>query len=319
MARLASFLDPGRSLDEAYDRVRLAESLGYEAVICTQTVFRDPLQVVAAYAARTERIRLATGVVPIPTRHPVQLAMEAATLDEASGGRFTLGMGISHALTVEQMWGLTYDHPAARMEEYTAIVNDILKTGGTMREGRFYTARYMSASGPRPDLPIWFAAMGPRMLKLAAKVAQGTVLWMCSPALIRDTIRPALEAALKEEGRDPAEFDIVAAVPVALTENPDGARERFKEFAVTYLQLPNYRKEIANGGFQNELDAFDANGIEAVSDAFCDTYIAAGDAEAIRAKIEEYRDAGANLPAPTPIRPHEGFAGPEATMEAAIS
>ncbi len=319
MARLASFLDPGRSLDEAYDRARLAESLGYEALVCTQTIFRDPLQVLAAYANRTERIRLATGVVPIPTRHPVQLAMEAATLDEASGGRFTLGMGISHSITVEQMWGLTYDHPAARMEEYTAIVNDILKTGSTMREGRFYTARYMSASGPRPDLPIWFAAMGPRMLKLAAKVANGTVLWMCSPSVIRDSIRPVLDEALRAEGRDPAEFDVVAAVPVALTEDPDAARAKFKEFAVTYLQLPNYRKEIANGGFQNELDAFDAGGIEAVSDAFCDAYIAVGDAAAIKAKIEEYREAGASLPAPTPIRAHDGFAGADETLEAAIS
>ncbi|MEX2457771.1 MAG: LLM class flavin-dependent oxidoreductase [Actinomycetota bacterium] len=319
MARLASFLDPGRSLDESYDRVRLLESLGYEGVICTQTVFRDPLQVLAAYAARTERIRLVTGVVPIATRHPVQLAMEAATLDEASGGRFTLGMGVSHALTVETMWGLTYDKPAARMEEYAQIVHDVLRTGTTMREGRFHTARYVSASGPRPDLPIWFAAMGPRMLKLAAKLGSGTVLWMCSPSVIRDSIRPVLERALEEEGRDPAEFDIVAAVPVALTENPDGARDRFRQFADTYLKLPNYRKEVANGGFQDVLDAFDANGIEAVPAEFCDVYIAAGDADAIRSKIEEYREAGVSMAAPTLIRDHEGSAGFEETMRAAIS
>jgi F420-dependent oxidoreductase-like protein len=317
MSRLACFMDPGRSLDEAYERVRLVESLDYEAVICTQTVFREPMQVLAAYGCRTERIRLATGVVPAPTRHPVQLAMEAATLDEATGGRFTLGIGISHQLTVEQMWGLTYDHPVARMEEYAQIVHDVVRTGATNREGKFYTGRYMSMSGARPDMPIWFAAMGPRMVKLAARLGDGIVLWMCSPEVIRDAIRPGLDAALEEAGRDPATFDVVAAIPVALTENPAGAREKFKQFAATYFSLPNYRKEIARGGHQNELDAFDSGGMDAVSDAFCDTYIAAGDAETIRAKIEEYRAAGASLPAPTPIREHEGSAGADETLKAA--
>ena len=319
MPRLACFLDPGRSLDEAYGRVRLVESLGYDTVLCTQTVFRDPMQVLAAFGARTERIRLATGVVPAPTRHPVQLAMEAATLDEATGGRFTLGMGISHQLTVEQMWGLTYDHPAARMEEYAQIVHDVVRTGTTMREGRFYTARYVSASGPRPDLPLWFAAMGPRMVKLAARLGDGIVLWMCSPSVIRHAIRPVLDAALEDAGRDPATFDVVAAVPVALTDSPAGARDRFRQFATTYLSLPNYRKEVARGGFQSELDAFDARGVEAVSDAFCDAYIGVGDAAAIRAKVEEYREAGANLPAPSPIRDHEGYAGADDTLRAAMS
>jgi hypothetical protein len=110
---------------------------------------------------------------------------------------------------------------------------------------------------------------------------------------------------------------VVAAVPMALTENPAGAREKFRQFASTYFGLPNYRKEIARGGFQNELDAFDSGGIDAVSDAFCDTYIAVGDEAAIRAKVQEYREAGANLPAPTPVREHEGSLGADAALQAA--
>jgi alkanesulfonate monooxygenase SsuD/methylene tetrahydromethanopterin reductase-like flavin-dependent oxidoreductase (luciferase family) len=188
-----------------------------------------------------------------------------------------------------------------------------------MREGRFYTARYVSASGPRPELPIWFAAMGPRMVRVAARLGDGIVLWMCSPQVIRDSIRPVLDAALEEAGRDPATFDVVAAVPVALTDNVGGARDRFRQFADTYFKLPNYRKEIARGGFQSVLDAFDADGIQAVPDEFCDTYIAVGDETAIRAKVEEYREAGANLPAPSPVRDHEGFAGADASLAAAMS
>jgi len=325
MARRAAFLDPGRSLGEAVERVRLAESLGYESVWATQTIARDPLQVMARYATATTTIGLCTGVVPIMTRHPVQLAMEAATLDEIAGGRFSLGIGISHRLTVETMWGLTLDHPVERMEEYTTILRQIF-AGGTGFEGAHYTARFaFGRLTPRADLPIFFAAMGPRMLRLATRLADGVVLWMCSPDHIRRTIRPTLEKELAEAGRSFERFDIVAPVPAAVTGDPASARAAFRAFALPYTQLPFYRKELDGAGFGDELASVDERtaagdhegALAGLSDRLVDAFAGIGDAATVRAKVEEYRSAGATLPTVGPI-PSRGQAGSvEATLEAA--
>lgn len=324
MSRLALFLDPGKSLDEAVERVRTAESLGYESVWVTHTVFREPLQVLALYAQKTERIGLGTGVLPTVVRHPVLTAMEAATLDEASGGRLILGLGISHRLTVEGWYGLTIDDPIGRMREYATVVRSMLTTGNVFHEGQHYTARYASLNAPRPGVRVVFAALAPNMLRLAAELADGVVLWMCSPGYIRDTVRPLLDQALAEHRRDPEDFDVIAAVPLGLTENPAGARDAFRKRALPYLQLPFYRRAIAAGGHRHILETFDeavASGgqdaqFAAISDAFCDDYAAAGDRATLLAKLKEYREAGVTLPAVGPIAAHDGSLGLEATLEA---
>lgn len=317
MPRLACFLDPSRSLEQGADRAALAESLGYESVWTTHTVTREPLQVLAAYAARTERIGLATGVMPLLSRHPIVAAMEAATLDEASGGRLSLGIGISHRSLVEGWYGLTFDKPLGRMREYATIVRALLDEGIVHHEGEHYTSRFSFLGyQPRKGIRLFFAALAPGMLRLAAELAEGVVLWMCSPAYIRDTIRPTIEEGLARHGRDPANFDIVAAVSSGLTENVDGARDAFRRAAQPYTQLPFYRRAIEAGGHAAALEASDAG--EPVPDAFIDDMAGLGDEDAIRAKIEEYREAGVTLPAVGPVPRHEGGAGVEETLKAAI-
>ena len=119
------FVSVGRSIDQAVERVRLAESLGYDAVYCTQTAGRDALTVMTAYALATTRIRLGTGVVPIYTRTPATMAQTAATIAELSGERFNLGLGVSHRPVVEGWYGQTIDKPVREMKEYTRIVRAI--------------------------------------------------------------------------------------------------------------------------------------------------------------------------------------------------
>src|SRR3954449_5116952 len=104
---LGCFISVGRSAEQAVERVRLAEELGYEACYVTHIAARDSLAVCGWYAAHTERIRVGTGVVPISTRTPAAMAQEAVTLDELSGGRFTLGLGVSHRPVVEAWHGQT--------------------------------------------------------------------------------------------------------------------------------------------------------------------------------------------------------------------
>src|SRR3982075_1358987 len=124
---IGCFVSSGRSLDRAIERVRLAESLGYEAAYTTHLAGRESLTVVTAYALATERIRVGTGVVPIYTRTPATMAQTAATIDELSGGRLTLGLGVSHRPVVEAWHGQRIDRPVAEMREYAAIVRAILR------------------------------------------------------------------------------------------------------------------------------------------------------------------------------------------------
>ena len=326
MRRLSCFIEPRRSLDEAIRRVQAAEAAGYESVWVTHIAAREPLQVLAQYAQHTERIGLGTGVIPIFLRHPALLAMEAATLDELSGGRVSLGIGVSHRVTVEQWYGLTLDDPVGRMREYASIVRSIFRTGRADVEGEHYTARFgLMGLQARPDTPLLFAALAPRMLRLAAEVADGIVLWMCSPDYIRQVVRPVVDEALAAADRDPAGFDVVAAVPLALTEDPDAARDAFRARALAYVNLPFYRKAIAAGGHADDLATFDeqmgsgdaASALRGLSDAFCDDYAGIGDVEAIRAKLEEYRDAGVTLPAVSSLGRHKGGAPLEDVLEAA--
>ena len=303
--RVAAFVDAGKSLDEAVERVRLAESLGYDSAWVTHIATREPLQVLGHYAHATSGIGLGTGVVPFALRHPALLAMEAATLDEVSGGRLRLGIGVSHKLTIEGWYGLTIDDPVGRIVEVTTILRSLFTTGTSAVMGDHYSSNFSFVRyQARADLPILWAAMGPKMLRAAAEHADGIVLWMCSPSHVRNTIRPAIDQALAEFGRSPEEFEIVAAVPAAVTDDVEGAREAFRTQAFPYLNLPFYRKEIAQahpealGSFDERMKSGDVPAAMAAIDAdFIGDFAGIGDSDAVRTKLTDYRDAGVTLPA----------------------
>src|SRR5947207_5450903 len=143
MGRLAAFNPAVKTLDESVARAKAAEGLGYESVWTTQMPdARDAALVLAAYAFHTTRINLGTGVLPIYARHPTAMVQMAATLDELSGGRFILGIGVSHKVTVEGMWGMRLESPVDAMREYLTIVRTTLRDGACAFEGRFFTARW---------------------------------------------------------------------------------------------------------------------------------------------------------------------------------
>src|SRR5437588_10496952 len=160
MARLAALTNAVRSLDESVARAKEAERLGYESVWVTQLPdARDAALVLAAYAAATQWVRLGTGVLPIYTRHPTAMAQMAASLDELSAGRFILGVGVSHKVTVEAMWGLKLEHPADAMREYLSIVRAGLADGSASADGKFFTAHWYYSAPRRSTLPIIHAAL----------------------------------------------------------------------------------------------------------------------------------------------------------------
>ena len=312
MPRLAAFNPAVKSLDESIARAQAAERLGYESIWTSQLPdARDASLVLAAYAAATKRVGLGTGVLPIYTRHPTAMAQMAATLDEISGGRFILGIGISHKVTVESMWGMHLDSPLTAMREYLDIVRTSLREGSCSYEGKYFTARWAYSAPRRPDLPVMISALNPHMLDLAGEHADGVVLWMCSPGYIRDHVVPAVTAGRKKAGKTLEGFEIVAPVPVCLTTDRAAAQAVFRKTVERYANLPYYRKMMDKSGFAAELASGD------ISPEMLDEYAGIGDENQVRDAIRRYREAGATLPAAGPFGGHKGGAGFEATLEAA--
>ncbi len=195
------FVSSGRSLERALERVKLADSLGFESVFTTHIAGAESLTMLTAFATVSERVRLGTGVVPIYTRTPATMAQTAATIDALSGGRFTLGLGVSHRPVVEGWHGQTIDRPASEMREYVSIVRAILQGESPPEGEKWRTSFALSGLPPRPELPIFIAALSPRMLRLAGEIADGVILWLCNPDYIRDVVVPEVSAGRERAGK----------------------------------------------------------------------------------------------------------------------
>jgi len=146
VAGISAFISPGKDLSRTLDRVGLADRLGYDAAYTTHIAGRDSLTVLMAYAAASERIRLGTGVVPIFSRTPATMAQTAATIDEYSGGRLVLGLGVSHRVTVENWHGQKITKPVTQMREYTAGVRAILQ-GEEPPDSDFFPTKFAFMGG----------------------------------------------------------------------------------------------------------------------------------------------------------------------------
>jgi probable F420-dependent oxidoreductase len=318
---LGCFVSTGRSIEQAIERVQLAERLGYESVYVTHIAGRESLTVLTAYAMRTSTIRLGTGVVPIYTRTPATMAQTAATIDDLSGGRLTLGLGVSHRPVVEGWHGQTIDKPVAEMREYVAIVRAILRGEDPPAGAKWQTGFHLAGLDPRPDLRVYVAALSPAMLRLAGEIADGVLLWLCTPAYIRDVVIPEVRAGRERAGKPLDGFDVVPAVPSALAEDPAAVHATLRGELIPYFGLPFYRAMLERSGYGEEIAAFDAaagagdgSGMTAaISDRFLGELAAVGDTAAVRAGIARYRDAGATSPCVGPVSRTDV----DATLEAA--
>ena len=314
MARLAAFNLAVRTLDESVNRAREAERLGYESVWVTQLPdARDAALVLAAYAAATQWVRLGTGVLPIYTRHPTAMAQMALTLDELSAGRFILGIGVSHKVTVESMWGMKLERPVEAMREYVAIVRSTLRDGSASFDGKQFSAQTSYSAPRRSDLPLMISALNPHMLELAGEVADGVVLWMCSPRYIRDVVVPQVTAGRQKAGKTLEGFEVVAAVPVCLTSDRAAGLSVFRQTVERYANLPYYRRMMDASGFAEDLAAGN------VTEAILDELGGVGDESNVRDVVTRYRDAGVTLPCVGPFGGHPAAAGFVPTLEAAVT
>ena len=315
------FVSVGRSLDAAVERVTLAEELGYEAAYLTHIAGREPFIALTAYALATQRIRLGTGVTPIYARTPANLAQTAATLDELSGGRLNLGIGVSHRPVVEGWYGQEIDAPVREMREYVAIVRAILRGEDPPAGEKWRTGFRLAGLDPRPELPIYVAALSPAMLRAAGEIADGAVLWLCNPEYVERVVVPEATRG-RERAHKPLDgFDIVAAVPAAATDDPQSAYAAMRNDLLPYFGLPFYRAMLERSGYEDDIAAFDeavaAGDTEAmkaaISERFLRALTAVGDEATVREGVERYRAAGATSPCVGPI-PKTDF---QATLRAA--
>jgi alkanesulfonate monooxygenase SsuD/methylene tetrahydromethanopterin reductase-like flavin-dependent oxidoreductase (luciferase family) len=306
---LGCFIGVGRSLETALQRVELAERLAYESVYITHLAGRDSVTTLMAYACRSERIRLGTGVMPIYSRTPVATAQSFATLDEFSGGRAVCGLGVSHRPVVEAWYGQTIDKPLRETREYVAILRAIFRGEDPPEGERFRSAFHFMGYSARPDQPIYLAGLSPKMLTLAGEIADGVVLWLCNPHYVRDVVKPAVTKGRAKAGKPLGGFDIVAAVPSAVTSEPQEARGRLRSELIPYFSLPFYRAMLERSGFEEDVAGFDRGMGEggpeaaaaAISDRFLQTLAAVGSADEAGATVRRYRDAGVSSPCVGPI------------------
>lgn len=240
------------SLDAVVRRARELEAKGIATLWMPNIFGLDGITTQAIVGRETERIELGTAVVPTYPRHPTAIAQQALTASAASNGRFTLGIGLSHKIVIEDMLGFSYAKPLRHMREYLSVLTELLAGRPAKHEGEEYRVNLaLDVPGAKP-VPVLVAALGEQMLRLCGRVADGTLLWMSGPKTIETHVAPILFGAAEAAGRPRPR--IVASVPIALTSEPDTAREWIAKNFSIYGTLPSYRAMLDREGAAGPAD-----------------------------------------------------------------
>ena len=233
-------------------QVQRAADEGFASVWISNIFGLDALTALAVAGSQVGGIGLGTAVVPTYPRHPAALAQQALTVAAATGGRLTLGIGPSHQIVIEDMFGYDYSKPIRHMREYLAVLLPLLDRRPASFSGETVRANIGLTTPGEGRVPVLVSALGTQMLRLAGQQADGTVLWMTGPATVRDHIVPTITQAAAEAGR-PAPR-VVCILPVCVTSDPAAARERAAKVFAIYGQLPSYRAMLDREGAAGPAD-----------------------------------------------------------------
>jgi F420-dependent oxidoreductase-like protein len=254
------------------DQITQAAEDGFSSAWLSHIFGLDAITALVAAGVQAPPLELGTAVVPTYPRHPAALAQQAMTANAALGGRFALGLGLSHQIVIENMFGYSFERPGRHMKEYLDVLVPASRGEHVRYQGETLKAD-IKLSTPGAGFPVLVAALGPRMLKMAGTVADGTVLWMTGPKTVAEHIVPTIRAAAAEAGRE--EPRVVCALPVCVTDDPEGAVARANEVFKIYGQLPSYRAMLDREGAANPGDI-----------------ALVGDEKTVLAKLEELERAG---------------------------
>ncbi len=251
-------------LDALIEKARDLEARGFHTLWLANIFAIDAITAAALIGRETSRIELGTAVVPTYPRHPTALAQQALTAQAACGGRFTLGIGLSHQIVIEGLLGLSYERRAKHMREYLSVLGPLLRGEKAEHQGEEFRVNLgLEVPGARPVSAL-IAALGDQMLRIAGEQADGTILWMTGARTVEEHVVPRIRSAAQAAGR--ADPRIVAGLPIVLTDDERAAREAVGKIMVHYGQIPSYRAmldregvagpgDIALVGNQRQLDA----------------------------------------------------------------
>jgi probable F420-dependent oxidoreductase len=263
------YFTDGMSSGEAAEAAGRIESLGYSTLWLPDTIGRDPFAHIAWLASQTTTLQYATGIANIFHRHPGPMKQAANTLAEQTGGRFVLGLGVSHGPMVAGLRGLDYSKPLTKMRDYLAAME---------------TQPYRGIA-PEDEPLVLLAALGPKMLELSASAADGAHPYWTTPehtAMAREAIGP--DALLCVEQK------------VVLTTDADAARAAGNQQIDRYAALPNYRNNWIRLGFTEDE-------IEQRDHRFVDAVVVWGDEDRVRSGVQAHYDAGADHVCVQPVNP----------------
>ncbi len=272
----SSLIATGASLSQIVDHAAEAEAAGFSSYWMAQLTAPDALTAIATMGARTSTMELGTAVVPTWSRHPLMLAAQALTVQEAVGDRLVLGIGLAHKSSVESTLKVPFVSPAKHMDEYLSVLLPAMTERAVAFTGDIWSAEVeaISGAGSAEAPSVLLAAMGPRMLRLAGGRTDGSILWLSGPKAIARQIKPALDAAAEAAGRPSPR--IVASVPVCVTRQPGKVREVIAALLADYNSLPSYR---------GVMDTEGAGGPADVS--------LIGDEDEVRTGLAQFAEAGA--------------------------
>ena len=261
---LFGFVD---SIEGLTELASTAHEQGFDSLWVPQVFGLDTLTAIAVAGQSVPDITFATAVVPTYPRHPQMLAQQALTVTAAIGDRLVLGIGPSHQVVVEGSWGISFEKPIRHLREYLEILMPLLHDKSVRFDGESLTTRAdIAVDAPAP--PVMMAALGPQLLKVTGRLADGTILWMTGPTTIAEHSAPTIKEAAEKAGRpEPA---VVAGFPICVTDGSaaenDAARERAAKNFAMYGELPSYRAMLDREGYEGPGDIAIIGGAGEVTD-----------------------------------------------------
>jgi F420-dependent oxidoreductase-like protein len=264
------------TVDKLVRQAKQAEADGFTSLWYASLVTGDPLVGIAVAGRETSRIELGTAVLQTYPCHPLLQANRAASVVDAMGrAGFTLGIGPSHGPLVTGVLGMSYDHPGRSTEEYVRILTGILRGDVIDFDGEDWSAHTAGRSAaPAHPIPVLVSALGPRLLRVAGELADGTVLWMAPARAIESHVVPRLHAAAAAGGRPTPR--IVAGLPVAVHDDETEAREAAVTYSSAYAAMENYQRILEIGDRSSPADA-----------------AIVGNERSVQAQLQDLVDAGA--------------------------
>ena len=249
--RLGIFTQP-TTIDSFVADAKAIADAGFATVWSPQIFGLETLAAIAVAGREVPGITFGTAVVPTYPRHPMTMAQLALTAQAGTNGRLILGIGLSHQVVIEGMFGMSFDKPAIHMRDYLSILGPLVRERKVSYAGPTLTFRGSVEAPDVAPFPILIAALAPAMLRLAGTLAEGTVTWMTGPRTIAEHIIPTMHAAASDAGRPTPQT--IVGLPICLTDDVEAARARAAKEFVIYGQLPSYRSMLDREGLGGPAD-----------------------------------------------------------------